>query len=323
MKVSIIIPAYNAEKYIAQSLCCCLRQTYEDIEVVVVNDGSQDDTSAVVRRYQQSDKRIKLIEKPNGGLVSARKEALKNITGEFVFFLDADDIIEDNTIGTLAQYADSYDIIIADFVLENENGKVLPLQHKNENKYGSGKIGTYCNYLSKSITASLCGRLFKATLFEHFSTPLDVTTGEDVVTNLLITKAFCPKLKVVNMPLYHYIQYPTSMINTKTTAVLKKRVDYANWVMDFFEGQSMADNIQIKKCLTYLLLDEYYCFLRDGGNMADCTSFSRKMNTTYWDSQILNEMSIWKKVLLKSYHKNEKCGIFMRYILNVIRRKLK
>ena len=323
MKVSIIIPAYNVEKYIEQSIGCCLRQTYKDIEIVVVNDGSKDATSSIVRKLQQNDERIKLVEKPNGGLVSARKEGLKNITGEFVFFLDADDVIDDNTIEILAQHTDSYDIIIADFLLENESGKVLPLQHKNENKYGEGVIATYCNYLSKSIVASLCGRLFKASLFESFRTPVDVTIGEDVITNLLIVSDCNPKIKVVNLPLYHYIQYPTSMVNTKATSVLQKRVNYANWVVDFFEEQSMIDNPQIKSCLTYLLLDEYYSFLRDGGDVAGCSEFSEKINTVYWNCQVLNRMSVWKKILLKAYHKDAKLGVSVRYILNAIRKMLK
>lgn len=318
MKVSIIIPAYNAEKYIGQSVGCCLRQTYGDIEIIVVNDGSKDATSTIVQKLQQSDKRIRLVEKTNGGLVSARKEAIKYITGDFVFFLDADDIIDDNTIEILAQYVGDYDIVIADFQLENENGKILPLQHKNENRYGEGTVATYCNYLSKSIVASLCGRLFKASLFENFSTPADLTIGEDFITNLLIVNAFNPRIKVVNLPLYHYIQYPMSMVNTKTSKVLQKRIYYANWVANFFEEQPIFGNPQIWKSLTYLLLDEYYSFLRDGGNVSDCEMFSKKINTTYWDSQVLGEMTVWKKVLLLAYHKNEKLGVFLRYFLMLL-----
>ena len=84
--ISIIIPAFNAAKYISQSVKCCLHQTYTDLEILVVNDGSTDATRFIVERLQSLDSRIKLLNKVNGGLVSARKEALQHVSGDFVFF---------------------------------------------------------------------------------------------------------------------------------------------------------------------------------------------------------------------------------------------
>ena len=197
--ISIIIPAYNVERYIARSIECCLKQTYSDIEVVVINDGSTDSTSAIVKSLSTKDSRIILVEKANGGLVSARKEALQHVSGDFVFFLDADDIIDENTIESLAQYTKDYDVIVADFLLENENGKVLPCQHKNKKVFADDKIGLYSNFLSKSITASLCGRLIRTDMLKDFSTPIHITTGEDVITNLIMVKNHNPRIKVINI----------------------------------------------------------------------------------------------------------------------------
>ena len=201
--ISIIIPAYNAEQYIRRSIESCQKQTYSNLEIVVVNDGSKDSTSSLVREMQLDDSRIKLVEKENGGLVSARKEALKFVSSEFVFFLDADDVIDENTIESLAQYTKDYDVIVADFLLENENGKVLPCQHKNKKVFGDDKIGLYSNFLSKSITASLCGRLIRTDMLKDFSTPIHITTGEDVITNLIMVKNHNPRIKVINIPFYH------------------------------------------------------------------------------------------------------------------------
>lgn len=321
--ISIIIPAYNAEQYIGRSLKCCLNQTYSDIEIVVVNDGSQDATSDIVRELQSKDSRIKLVEKENGGLVSARKEALLNVSGDFVFFLDADDVIELNSIEMLAKYCNDYDIIIADFLLENEQGKVLPNQHLNQDVYGTGKIGILCNYFSKSITASLCGRLIRTSLLEDFSTPLDVTTGEDVITNLLIVSKHNPRLKVVNRPLYHYIQYPHSMANTKNKKTLMKRISYAQWVLDFITLEGLDEDDNIKPQLAHLLLDEYYSFLRDGGKVEYCHSFCKLINSAYWDKTYLASFPIWKRLVLWAYHYNEALGVIARNNLNVIRSLIK
>lgn len=321
--ISIIIPAYNVERYIARSIECCLKQTYSDIEVVVINDGSTDSTSAIVKSLSTKDSRIILVEKANGGLVSARKEALQHVSGDFVFFLDADDLIDKNTIEFLAQYTKDYDVIVADFLLENENGKVLPCQHKNKKVFGDDKIGLYSNFLSKSITASLCGRLIRTDMLKDFSTPIHITTGEDVITNLIMVKNHNPRIKVINIPFYHYIQYPHSMANTKNRKTLMKRVEYAQWVLDFMRQECLLDNVLIRPHLQYLLLDEYYSFLRDGGKVEYCPSFCKLVNFEFWNDKILSRFPIWKRLVLKSYHYNEYLGIFVRNALNILRKLLK
>lgn len=321
--ISIIIPAYNAEQYIRRSIESCQKQTYSNLEIVVVNDGSKDSTSSLVREMQLDDSRIKLVEKENGGLVSARKEALQHVSGNFVFFLDADDVIDENTIESLAQYTKDYDVIVADFLLENENGKVLPCQHKNKKVFGDDKIGLYSNFLSKSITASLCGRLIRTDMLKDFSTPIHITTGEDVITNLIMVKNHNPRIKVINIPFYHYIQYPHSMANTKNRKTLMKRVEYAQWVLDFMRQECLLDNVLIRPHLQYLLLDEYYSFLRDGGKVEYCPSFCKLVNFEFWNDKILSRFPIWKRLVLKSYHYNEYLGIFVRYTLNILRKLLK
>ena len=321
--ISIIIPAYNAEQYIRRSIESCQKQTYSNLEIVVVNDGSKDSTSSLVREMQLDDSRIKLVEKENGGLVSARKEALKFVSSEFVFFLDADDVIDENTIESLAQYTKDYDVIVADFLLENENGKVLPCQHKNKKVFGDDKIGLYSNFLSKSITASLCGRLIKTDMLKDFSTPIHITTGEDVITNLIMVKNHNPRIKVINIPFYHYIQYPHSMANTKNRKTLMKRVEYAQWVLDFMRQECLLDNVLIRPHLQYLLLDEYYSFLRDGGKVEYCPSFCKLVNFEFWNDKVLGEFPIWKRLVLKSYHYNEYLGMFVRKALNILRKLLK
>lgn len=321
--ISIIIPAYNAEQYIRRSIESCQKQTYSNLEIVVVNDGSKDSTSSLVREMQLDDSRIKLVEKENGGLVSARKEALKFVSSEFVFFLDADDVIDENTIESLAQYTKDYDVIVADFLLENENGKVLPCQHKNKKVFGDDKIGLYSNFLSKSITASLCGRLIRTGMLKDFSTPIHITTGEDVITNLIMVKNHNPRIKVINIPFYHYIQYPHSMVNTKNRKTLMKRVEYAQWVLDFMRQECLLDNVLIRPHLQYLLLDEYYSFLRDGGKVEYCPSFCKLVNFEFWNDKVLGEFPIWKRLVLKSYHYNEYLGIFVRNALNILRKLLK
>lgn len=102
-KVGIIIPAYNVEKYIYRAMESCINQTYKNIEIVVVDDGSSDGTYDVVKSYSDKDSRIKLYRQENGGVSSARNRALDMCTSDYVLFLDSDDWLKSDTVEKLVQ----------------------------------------------------------------------------------------------------------------------------------------------------------------------------------------------------------------------------
>lgn len=104
--LSIIIPVYNVENYLAQCLDSVLNQSYSNIEIVLVNDGSTDKSADICESYAKKDSRIKLIHKENGGLSSARNTGLESISGEYVAFLDSDDWLE----------PDAYSVLMAPFL---------------------------------------------------------------------------------------------------------------------------------------------------------------------------------------------------------------
>lgn len=97
-KVSILIPCYNSERFIAETLDSCIEQTYNNIEIIVVDDGSTDHSLAIVRDYKSKDGRVKVISQPNAGACKARNSALEHSTGEYIMFLDADNVISTNKI---------------------------------------------------------------------------------------------------------------------------------------------------------------------------------------------------------------------------------
>ena len=113
IKVSIIIPVYNAEKFLRLCIESVIAQTFEDWEAILVNDGSKDSSLAICEEYATKDKRISLIDKQNGGPSSARNMGIREAQGEYVFFLDADDTINPNCIEDLYSLAKKYD---ADYV---------------------------------------------------------------------------------------------------------------------------------------------------------------------------------------------------------------
>ncbi len=92
-KVSVIVPVYNTEKYLKECLNSILSQSYSDFEIIVVNDGSTDNSFSIISEFSKNDNRIKVVDKPNGGLSSARNEGLKIATGDYIMFVDSDDTI--------------------------------------------------------------------------------------------------------------------------------------------------------------------------------------------------------------------------------------
>jgi len=105
VKISVIMPIYNSEKYLKEAIDSVLNQSFKDFELICINDGSTDNSPEILENYRKKDKRIKIINQKNQGLSAARNKGLKNSEGEFIFFIDSDDYIAKNTLKKLYQNA--------------------------------------------------------------------------------------------------------------------------------------------------------------------------------------------------------------------------
>lgn len=123
-KVSIITPLYNTEAYIEQTLCSILAQTLHEIEIIVIDDGSTDNSGAIVERLAQDDKRIQIYYQPNSGQSSARNAGIERAKGEFLYFMDSDDLLEIDTLELCYKRccADRLDFVIFDAETFNDEG---------------------------------------------------------------------------------------------------------------------------------------------------------------------------------------------------------
>lgn len=125
--ISIVIPMYNAQNYIVKLLECLRNQTYKNLEIVIINDGSTDNSLQLVNECIKKDNRIKVISIPNGGVSNARNLGIENTTGEYITFLDADDYIEYDMYEKIMQKIndENVDIIRSNFVKEDTNGNLM------------------------------------------------------------------------------------------------------------------------------------------------------------------------------------------------------
>ena len=155
MKVSIIVAAYNIENYIKRCMDSIVSQTFKDIEIIVVNDGSTDNTSKIIESFANNDKRIKTIDKQNEGLIEARKSGLKIACGEYILFLDGDDWLHTQAIEKLYKKAiqDDSDIVLYNFYLAYDSNKLKAQKSFEETvKYEDDYLKVH-GYIGKEIIA--------------------------------------------------------------------------------------------------------------------------------------------------------------------------
>lgn len=173
--ISVIVPVYNTENYIQECMDSILKQTYNNIECIFVDDGSTDGCPLILDEISTRDVRIRVIHKTNGGVISARKEGVKYAKGDYVYFVDSDDTIELDAIESIANEIKSdSDIILFEKSL---NGLL------DKEEYITG-------LLTRKISWSNCGNLYKRDLFDEytFDTPRYFNVGEDFLTALRIVK---------------------------------------------------------------------------------------------------------------------------------------
>ena len=142
-KISIIIPIYNSEKYLTHCLDSILKQTYQDFEVILVNDGSTDNSAKICDNYTITDARFKVIHKQNQGVSIARNTGISYAKGEYISFIDSDDWIENDYLKNMINVADSSsDIIISGAICDytDKQSKKLSVKDNNFNISDSNKF---------------------------------------------------------------------------------------------------------------------------------------------------------------------------------------
>ena len=139
--ISVIIPVYNAEKYLKQCVDSVLNQTYKNFEIILVNDGSADSSGKICDDYASRYDFIKVIHKQNGGASSARNEGLKHISGEYIYFLDSDDWLENSALKTMIMCAHSEkaDLVFIEAKTVDSNGIEIKGNYDYHKKYDTGK----------------------------------------------------------------------------------------------------------------------------------------------------------------------------------------
>ena len=192
--VSIIIPVYNKEKYISKCMESVLAQTYETLEIVVINDGSTDRSSQLIMDFIKKDKRIKFFSQVNAGVGVARNKGILNATGKYILFLDAD-VLSKIYVENLMKYK-KYDLVVSGIRLVSREKKIEKKQINPENsvKYLPEDIEKILTHDKYPIFSIVCTKLFNlSTIKENDLTFLPIQYGEDSIFMI----SYLAKIKTV------------------------------------------------------------------------------------------------------------------------------
>lgn len=212
MKISVIIPIYNGENTIEECLDTVLKQTFTDFEVVLIDDGSTDMTALKCAKYQERDSRIKYYYQSNTGVAFARNTGIKFSVGEFITFIDADDIVDERYLEILYKRCIEVqaDISICDIIVEEcgEQKKRFSCDESIMNNTEAIEL-----LLSReNINSGPCAKLFKRNIVEQLEFP-KLKTYEDII---FVLNAFESANKIVSTSKvkYHYLSNPNSAMHS-------------------------------------------------------------------------------------------------------------
>lgn len=273
--ISVIIPVYNVQDYLKVCLDSVCGQTYKNIEIIVVDDGSTDESNKICRTYQGKDNRIRLIEKENGGLVSARKAGIREAKGRYIAFVDADDWIDADFVEKIVPYItgeDTADIVMFGCIEEYPNWRAKRLNTVKKGFYYGTEIHQLQNemlmpdnFFEWGVLPHLCDKVMKKKLIERniFSIPNTVSFGEDAACTFpCILEA--ERAVVLEITPYHYRQREGSMVKELRELGQEKFAGLYQVLKKAF-----GDNMHLKEQLKYymffvLLLKKYSAWT---GNM--------------------------------------------------------
>ena len=211
--ISIIVPVYNAEQYLDKCVDSIVNQTYTNLEIILVDDGSPDNCGAICDEYAKKDSRIKVIHKSNGGLSSARNAGLDNSTGEYIGFIDSDDVIEPEMYEKMLKNIQNTnaDVCMCGCKIINEQGELLLEDNFSNKVYNIDEI---IEEIILPLKTSVCDKLYKKELIGLIRFLQGRIHGEDLLFSLNLL-ANDLSISAIRGAYYRYIKHPSSITTSK------------------------------------------------------------------------------------------------------------
>ncbi|NOW06392.1 glycosyltransferase family 2 protein [Clostridium beijerinckii] len=282
--ISVIVPVYNVEKYLPQCIDSILNQTEKNLEIILVDDGSLDNSGKICDEFSKKDDRIIVIHKKNNGLSSARNAGLEIARGNYIGFVDSDDWLDKTMYEVLLKLLkeNNSDISCCDFFkTANSNDSIPHIDNEIINSYNN--IESLNNFYNGLYTQTVVAwnKLYKRELFKDISYPVGKIHEDEGTTYKLYYKA--NKITYTNRPLYYYRITPNSITTSKFN---KKRLDIIDVYDEKVKFIKNINNEEIySKTLKWYLFKLINCYFECSNNIENNTEYltliNQKVSETY------------------------------------------
>jgi glycosyltransferase involved in cell wall biosynthesis len=301
--ISVIVPVYNTEKYLAECINSLTTQTYRNIEILLINDGSTDSSEKICKQFLLMDDRIKYYSQTNNGVSSARNKGLDIASGEYIAFVDSDDYVSDDFLEQLYKNIDGYDISICGLFRfgDSTNLRSLLLDIPSEISHDDLYRYVFCN---NNIGGYLCNKLFSGQIVRAHNIRLNTTLsiGEDMVWIATYLKYVQYGFYIPKCLYYYRINSASALQNSYTTKTFNPKhisnLDASNLMYSVLEGESSI----VFEALSYRFVrTSMWLFF----NMLKCS---------YFDKNILNRIHMTIRLNLRSYLNASEAKLLEKFV---------
>ena len=254
--VSIIIPVYNLEKYIVNCLESIFAQTYESLEIICIDDGSNDKSAEIIKRFAASDSRVKYFYHDNAGVSVARNHGLEIASGDYIMFVDGDDYLHYQAVELFVREIEKSDCDVVcahEVYTSNTDEKMQPVSEYKTREITVEEL--FDNRKNRSMGKSVWGKIFKTEIARRSRFPVGISNGEDayyIIT--LLDKGIA--VRCIDAELYYYLNRQNSTVTSRFTM---KRFTMTYSFDMLCERLKNSSNSFLKKyCLQYLFQSIFY-----------------------------------------------------------------
>ena len=291
-KLSIVIAVYNVSNYLEKCLDSIIIEKSNDIEIIIVDDGSKDKSLEICKRYAKKDSRIKVIHQKNSGLSGARNTGLKNASSEYIWFIDGDDYLEDNYYGIIKEYLNKNDIICFDYnEVKCDKKKYI---HDNKKYYS----------IEEKYILSFCvvwNKIIKKDILKNIFFPEGHKCNDIYVIPTLIMKT--NNIVFVSDSIYNYVFHDNSLSNSKRD-MLDEHIFALKHIEEVFDGKyyDELETLYINNLLFYYIVDEI-----NNGQKHDYKKINAMIKVkypSYYKNRFWNNNGLIRKIYIRLMYYN-------------------
>lgn len=302
--VSIIVPVYNAENHLEKCVDSILNQTYKNIEVILINDGSSDNSGVICQNLAKKDNRIKVVHQVNQGPSASRNTGIKYSNGKYIQFVDSDDCIDINmTYKLVSQMNENIHLTICGYkIIQKLKDEFKAIERIPQNSKVFSKndfLKSFGKFYFERLINSPCNKLYNANIIKDYNVyfPENINMGEDLLFNLEYIK-YCENISVINESLYIYQKHENnSLTSSYKTEFFNTQRFLFNKVKKFLIKLKVYDEENkefLGRLYTYRIIDAFQNLYHDNSNLT-VKEIESKIETIVNDKTVRDCIVYFKK----------------------------